>query len=58
VLFNRFYYDIPFKVRIDITEIALRSDNKMKLTVDLDVEDKIQIKMLVGYKGRNIKNLI
>ncbi|KRX02671.1 P-loop containing nucleoside triphosphate hydrolase [Pseudocohnilembus persalinus] len=56
-LFNRFYYEIPYQVGIQLKEFVERSDGLIMIKYDFDVRNKIQVGLLAGLKGRN-KNIL
>ena len=53
-LFNRFYYDVPFKTDIKLTQMAVRSDGSLRAHFHLKVFSRLRVPMLVGKRGRNL----
>ncbi len=49
---------MPFQTGIKVTEFVLRSDNKIKITADIEVKTKIQMSIVIGHKGRNLDHII
>lgn len=57
-LFSRFYYDIPFHVNINLTQMAVRSDGLMRVNAHLRVLNKNVVPILIGKHGINLKWLV
>jgi len=55
VIFERFYYELPFMIGIMLTEFRIRSDGVFKLEFALEVNSASQVPIVIGYKGRNLK---
>lgn len=57
-LFNRFYYDVPFHVNINLTQMAVRSDGLMSVNAHLRVLNKNVVPILIGKHGLNLKWMV
>lgn len=57
-LFNRFYQDIPFRIAVKVTQMAIRSDGVLKIHFHLRCFSQQVVPMILGERGRNLKWMI
>ncbi|KAL4478964.1 hypothetical protein ABPG72_019401 [Tetrahymena utriculariae] len=57
-IFSRYFEEIPYQTGVSLKEFSQRNDGLIKLHFELDVQTEHQKKILTGYKGRNVLELI
>ena len=54
-IFKKFFYDVPYKVDIKATQMAVRSDGLLNVTLQLKAFERTKVPILMGARGRNMK---
>ena len=55
IIFKRFYFDVPFKIDIKTTQMAVRSDGLLNVIIQLKAFERNKVPILMGTQGRNLK---
>lgn len=54
-IFKKFFLDVPYKIDIKTTQMAVRSDGLLNVTLQLKAFERNKVPILMGTKGRNMK---
>ncbi len=56
-IFEKFFQELPYQIGIKVTGWVPKLNGELRIDIQLDVKNKIQIGMLLGEKGRILKEV-
>ena len=56
-IFEKFFEELPYQIGIRVTGWVPKLNGELRIDIQLDIKNKVQVGMVLGEKGRILKEV-